>query len=248
MNRNLLLSLAGIATMAIAAPSSAACVGTCGTLGADGVVTASPDGGTYGYVTTTGGVSGVGLGLGSETTGSAYTTGNFTANAGDLLKFYFNFVTSDGAGYADYAWVNLGGDADLTLFTARTTPSGSTVPGFGMPAIAAGVTLNPSPVTIIGGAPNWSPVDFACYSTGCGYTGWIEMTYTVTTAGTYNLTFGVVNWADSAYQTGLAYDGAVIGDTPIPNPGVPEPATWAMLIAGFGLVGATMRRRRTVAA
>ena len=209
MNRNLLLSLAGIATMAIAAPSSAACVGTCGTLGADGVVTASPDGGTYGYVTTTGGVSGVGLGLGSETTGSAYTTGNFTA---------------------------------------RTTPSGSTVPGFGMPAIAAGVTLNPSPVTIIGGAPNWSPVDFACYSTGCGYTGWIEMTYTVATAGTYNLTFGVVNWADSAYQTGLAYDGAVIGDTPIPNPGVPEPATWAMLIAGFGLVGATMRRRRTVAA
>jgi hypothetical protein len=30
--------------------------------------------------------------------------------------------------------------------------------------------------------------------------------------------------------------------------GVPEPASWAMLIAGFGLVGATARRRRTVAA
>ena len=43
-------------------------------------------------------------------------------------------------------------------------------------------------------------------------------------------------------------DGAVIGDTPIPNPGVPEPATWAMLIAGFGLVGATMRRRRAAIA
>lgn len=27
--------------------------------------------------------------------------------------------------------------------------------------------------------------------------------------------------------------------------GVPEPSSWAMLIAGFGLVGATMRRRRT---
>lgn len=28
---------------------------------------------------------------------------------------------------------------------------------------------------------------------------------------------------------------------------VPEPQSWAMLIAGFGLVGATMRRRRTAA-
>lgn len=30
--------------------------------------------------------------------------------------------------------------------------------------------------------------------------------------------------------------------------GVPEPASWAMLIAGFGLVGTNLRRRRTVAA
>ncbi|WP_243453805.1 PEPxxWA-CTERM sorting domain-containing protein [Sandaracinobacteroides saxicola] len=29
---------------------------------------------------------------------------------------------------------------------------------------------------------------------------------------------------------------------------VPEPATWAMLIAGFGLVGASLRRRRVAAA
>jgi hypothetical protein len=28
--------------------------------------------------------------------------------------------------------------------------------------------------------------------------------------------------------------------------GVPEPATWAMLITGFGLVGASVRRRRGV--
>jgi hypothetical protein len=32
------------------------------------------------------------------------------------------------------------------------------------------------------------------------------------------------------------------------QPGVPEPATWAMLIAGFGMVGASLRRRKAVAA
>lgn len=28
------------------------------------------------------------------------------------------------------------------------------------------------------------------------------------------------------------------------TPAVPEPASWAMLIAGFGLTGAALRRRR----
>lgn len=32
------------------------------------------------------------------------------------------------------------------------------------------------------------------------------------------------------------------------NGGVPEPASWALMISGFGLAGATLRRRRTVAA
>ena len=37
-----------------------------------------------------------------------------------------------------------------------------------------------------------------------------------------------------------------VGGTVVP-PGIPEPATWAMLIAGFGMVGFAARRRREVA-
>jgi hypothetical protein len=36
--------------------------------------------------------------------------------------------------------------------------------------------------------------------------------------------------------------------TPIPIPAVPEPATWGMLILGFGMAGAAVRRRHTPAA
>ncbi|PZQ63660.1 MAG: hypothetical protein DI570_08250 [Phenylobacterium zucineum] len=40
-----------------------------------------------------------------------------------------------------------------------------------------------------------------------------------------------------AYNTGLV--GVAAGAI------VPEPATWALMIAGFGMAGATLRRRRT---
>ena len=42
----------------------------------------------------------------------------------------------------------------------------------------------------------------------------------------------------------FAIDDLAIGLADV-MPGVPEPASWAMFIAGFGLTGAAMRRRRT---
>ena len=50
-------------------------------------------------------------------------------------------------------------------------------------------------------------------------------------------------WVVTLGKSSLSLDGSVL---PPPTPGVPEPTTWAMLIAGFGLVGAMARRRRQV--
>ena len=50
-----------------------------------------------------------------------------------------------------------------------------------------------------------------------------------------------VSFAGVANQ--IVFDDITFG-TDIPGPAVPEPATWAMLITGFGLVGFAARRRR----
>lgn len=231
-------------------PASWSCAGSCGVSGANGVVGLAPTGGTqYGWISTNNGVSGVALpgvgGSGNATTGSILRSNLFTANMNELLNFSFNFVTSDGAGFADYAWARL---LDATsnqvalLFTARTAASGSIVPGFSMPVPS--VTLDPTNVPIIGGGPAWAPLGSdsgTCYSGGCGYTGWIKSSYALQATGTYQLEFGVTNWIDSSYHTGMAIDGVTINGRDITNP-VSAPASLGML--GLGLVGLALRRRR----
>jgi hypothetical protein len=221
--------------------------GNFGTSAANGVVSLAPGGGSqYGFVSTEGGVTGVSpFDLPGNTTGSVLRSSIFSAQAGDALDFDFNFVTSDGAGFSDYGWARLL-NADLSqaalLFTARTTTSGNTVPGFGLPVTTA--TVTPSP--IIGGAPTWSGLGSSsntCFSGGCGYTGWVSSTFAIASSGSYILEFGVINWSDTAFQTGLAFDGITVDGTPISA--VPEPESLALMLAGLGLVGVIARRRQS---
>ena len=244
--------LAPVSALAGTIPAGWTCTGNCGSSGADGVVPLSPIGNTqYQWVSSNLGANGVGGlpsgNIGSETNGSTLATTIFTASAGTALNFYFNYVTSDGQGFADYAWAELydsGNNPVALLFTARTLVTGSIVPGNGMPAPAA--TLTPSSVPIVQGQSTWSPLggsSGACYtgpSNGCGNTGWINSNYIITTAGDYYLVVGVVNWIDTAYDSGLAMDGVTVGGVPI-NSQVPEPGT--MLLIGSGLIPLVRRIR-----
>lgn len=244
----------GIATPAFAD----VCTGNCGTLGANGVVTAPPAfGPNYQYVTTSGGVTGAGQIAGvAGTNGSQLITSTFSANAGDVLNFYFNYVTSDGTGqYTDYAFAELLNNSlsSAYLFTARTTPTGNTSPGFGLPPNSS--TLTPGTTPINPAATNWSPLGassgscFQSSSSGCGNTGWIGSSYTLTSNGVYSIRFGVTNVGDTNFDSGLAFAGVTINNVQV-NPitgAAPEPAAWALMIMGFGMVGFALRRRRNVA-
>ncbi len=218
----------------------------CGTSTADGVVTDAPVAGTTGYAWVSTQINADGsspgdfdltkLPTGVPNTevrnGATYTSPLFAVPAANApISFQFNYVTSDGAGFSDFAWARLldaSGNEVALLFTARTDPVESVVPGNGMPPHQA--TLTPPSVPIIAGAPTWTPLGTAgggtgtCYNTGCGYSGWIEATYNVPAAGSYRLEIGVVNWSDNAQQSGLAVDGLLVaGQLPsslaLTNPG-----------------------------
>ena len=246
----LVLGTSGLA-LGDAIPTGWTCSGACGTLGANGVVTLSPTGNSsYEYVTTAGSsaIAPLPTGpLGSETNGSTLATPIFAATAGTDLSFYFNYVTSDGAGYADYAWAELFNSSNTPvslLFTARTEPSGSIVPGTGLPTPTA--TLTPSSVPIIPGGPDWSPLGDSsgdCYAAGCGYTGWVNSNYTIGTAGNYYLEVGVTNWSDTLYDSGLAMDGVTINGVPISPSPTPEPSTLVMFATALVGGAAAIKQR-----
>jgi hypothetical protein len=236
-------------------PTGWTCVGNCGTDGVDGVVTLSPThNAVYEWVSTSGGTNGTGIlptgALGSETNGSTLATQVFSATAGTALNFYFNYVTSDGAGFADYAWAELYSAANTPvalLFTARTVASGSIIPGTGLPAPLA--TLTPTAVPIIAGGPAWAPLGAYtgnCYSTGCGYTGWVLSSYVIPTTGNYYLKVGTVNWLDTAYDSGLALDGVTVGGVPITPPTTPAPPALFLTLLGLSAMGifAALQSRR----
>lgn len=217
----------------------------------------------YGYVATAGsasyGTSPLVLdsnSRGIETNGSRMLFAPFPAQAGDRIDVLFNYVSTDGKGFDDYAWARLV-DADTQtlvawLFTARSSNSatGNIVPG----DVLRRDEFDPRQVIVnyddfdftsktVDDPIDWAPLGASngtCRrdnAPGCGFTGWLQSRHSFAQAGQYRLEVGVVNWGDEAYDSGLAFD--VRGLTAA----VPEPAPWQLFIAAV-LVGAVRRSTR----
>lgn len=67
-----------------------------------------------------------------------------------------------------------------------------------------------------------------------GTIGWVTFSGLNLTGINHSLQFIQPYWPSWVFVSEVEFDGSV----------VPEPASWAMMIAGFGIVGAAMRRRR----
>ncbi len=107
--------------------------GAAGIISGDSTVPNSPTGNTqFGYVTTAGGVYDVsplvlrdeGKGSENQTNGSKIVSSAFSALANNTLTLRFNYVSTDGRGYNDYAWARLvtagSNETAAWLFTARS--------------------------------------------------------------------------------------------------------------------------------
>jgi PEP-CTERM motif len=271
-----MLTGVGLPTMAAVAALDAdlntwTCVGQCGATAADGDVSLSPLGNVaHGYVTTAGSQalqvsplnlseSGGGGSVFTQTNGSRYTSAAFTAQAGDTLSAFFNYVSTDGKGFDDYAWARVINASDASLvawmFTARSTNANKQriVPGdLGVGFDPDAVIVNyadfefntrnlrtPSPV-------NWGLLgdsNGSCWrekAEGCGFTGWLQSRITLAQGGSYQLEVGVVNFGDQIYDSGVAFDVAQLR---APVAVVPEAGTMPMLLSGLGLLAMGLRRR-----
>lgn len=87
-------------------------------------------------------------------------------------------------------------------------------------------------------------VSYAAFGDPIGRGGGLDDASALETRGGFNLQYASM---DAALFDGLKFEDVELSRADLYRPlegAVPEPATWAMMIAGFGLAGAALRRRR----
>jgi hypothetical protein len=120
-------------------------------------------------------------------------------------------------------------DTSFTVAITGSVPGESNVGSDGLLGISLSGLTNAAAVTLIGYTCEPSE-SFACVT----FDGGPNLSSYATTETTINATFNTIR------------DGEVYTFAFVPV-AVPEPASWAMMIGGFGLIGGTLRGRRAIA-
>ncbi len=78
---------------------------------------------------------------------------------------------------------------------------------------------------------------------------WYGLTSNFNSGAASSVVLSLVNENTTAAGNDFAIDDVTLGTRSVVNPipTIPEPGTWALMIAGFGLVGAAARRQKTLA-
>jgi hypothetical protein len=162
----------------------------------------------------------------------------YTINVGDSTLGAVGFIETDGtigtiaeANIVDWQFDLADNGVDFTLNGAAN--SGKLVLGTDLSATATGLFFNFSGAgAALFQNPNiGSGINFICFTgnVGCG-------------GGQFRISISTNTFGEGIAQSGVQQ----IGTTG--TAAVPEPSSWAMLIAGFGLVGAVARRRAAATA
>ncbi|MBN8809172.1 MAG: choice-of-anchor C family protein [Sphingomonas sp.] len=187
---------------------------------------------------------------------AAFTNGSFesgispgtftTLNAGDSSSITGWTVTSGSIDYIGSYWqagngsrsLDMSGNGPGSIAQTFDTVAGAT---YQVTFLLAGNTDgSPTTKTLNVWADGGRAAGYSFDTTGksASSMGWTQFTYNFMAIGaSTTLTF--------SSTTGTAYGAALDNVTVSRVAAVPEPASWAMLIAGFGLMGGTLRRRRT---
>ncbi len=183
----------------------------------------------------------LGMATGALAVNNGFETGDltgWTSDNGNAATSYYAYAPFEGS-YLGYVEAGCGAYVSCFLSQTFNLGAGDTISGqVGFQAndyypfndyaslVIGGTTVFSSDVATVG--------DF-------GASGWTAFSFTAPTAGSYDLTLYVANAIDNGLASGAVLDAVSVAS-------VPEPATWALMLVGFGAVGIAARRRSTASA